>query len=439
MARERQESLIPGAIGLLGGLIALLVTSLRGVESTKFPDARPILEQAYGITEGWSFMQSHTLLQSNPLQLQFPWGLPAILAFTFFVSSSTSLFLFKVLLAVIHGFSVFLLARLGQQMQLKNIYWILAAIGFSLDPFILSSATDIQTESFTTLFVLCWAYMYLNWTVSTERVLLRIIIFPVTGFLAIVIRPNIILPFMLVAIFMLFAWHRNGIRNRVLITSIFVFVTLLIAFEIFLTRLYAGFVFLAPNGGLNSVLTCRPEFIPQYLGGASNAENLKINGWYSNYLQEMTSDILAKQQSLSIPSVNEELYRSGLSYCLENPVSSIGVLMLKIFALWRPFLVIGAYGMPLVILSAFLWVPMTVAAVVYLSNTKLSRVNRQLKVYFMLLALGFTLSLLPAATQIRHRVAFAEPFYWLFLAFLASEFFVKVVTYGKNMRVSKSR
>jgi hypothetical protein len=36
--------------------------------------------------------------------------------------------------------------------------------------------------------------------------------------------------------------------------------------------------------------------------------------------------------------------------------------------------------------------------------------------------LGFTISLLMTPTQIRHRVAFAEPFYWIFFIVFMSEF-----------------
>lgn len=436
MRKVKMDSNIPAAIGLLGTLTAFSLTYIRGIENISFPDAEAILEQAHGITRGWTFMLSHPLLQSNPLHIQFPSGLPAILAFTFFVTNSTSLLLIKILLAISHGFSTYLVARIGQQMGLKRIFWALAAFGFSLDPFILSPATDIQTESITTLFVLWWAFLYLSPVKSKNQTLIRVIGFPLTGFIAVSVRPNIIVPFLLVAVVMFISWHRDSIKIRFLIISGTVFVGLITLFEVFLTRLYQGFVFLAPNGGLNSVLTCRTEFIRQYLGSASNAENIRINNWYYTYLEDMTTRILAKQDVVSVPALNHELYSVGISSCLAHPINSIEMMVLKVFALWRPFTVVGAYDLKILLFSLFLWVPLTIATVWFMANSNLSKSNRMLRNYFALLAIGFTLSLLPAATQIRHRIAFAEPFYWLFFAFIVSQILAKWTQHrrGNNTR-----
>lgn len=419
--RINKESLTPAVLGFLGFFVAFVATCIRGIESVSFSDARAILEQAQGITHGWTFMLSHPLLQSNPLHSQFPSGLPAILALTFLTTNGTSLLLFKVFLAIGHGLSTYLVARIAQQMELKRVFWVLAAVGFSLDPFILTAATDVQTESITTLIVLWWAFLYLTPKASRYQALVRIVGLPLSGFIAIAVRPNIIVPFLLIAALMFISWYRDEMRARYLAISTGIFVGLITLFEVFLTRLYHGFVFLAPNGGLNSVLTCRTEFIPQYLGFASNADNSRINHWYYSYLEDMTSRILAKQPIVSVPALNHELYSAGIASCLAHPVNSLGVLPLKIFALWRPFTVVGAYGLKIFLLSVVLWVPLTITAGWFIANSRLSNSNRRLRKYFVVLALGFTVSLLPAATQIRHRIAFAEPFYWLFLAYFVAQ------------------
>jgi len=429
----------PATLGLVGALIALVATGVRGFESTTFSDAGGILEQAHGMTRGWTFMLSHPLLQSNPLHSQFPSGFPAILAFTFLITNSTSLLLVKILLAIGHGFSTYLVARIGQQMELKRIFWVLAAIGFSFDPFILSAATDIQTESITTLVVLWWGFLYLTPATSKRQTLTRIIGFPITGFIAITVRPNIIIPFLLVAVIVFISWHRDAIRVRFLIVSTSIFVALLALFEVFLTRLYNGFVFLAPNGGLNAVLTCRTEFIGQYLGIASNQENTRVNHWYYTYLEDMTTKILVKQEIVSVPALNRELYDAGISSCLADPISSIAMFVLKVFALWRPFTVVGAYGLEILLFSILLWVPMTIAAGWFMANSNLSKPNRLLRKYFAVLAFGFTLSLLPTATQIRHRIAFAEPFYWLFLAFVLSQILTRWTQHQRKNSVRRGR
>ena len=63
--------------------------------------------------------------------------------------------------------------------------------------------------------------------------------------------------------------------------------------------------------------------------------------------------------------------------------------------------------------SFLLWVPLTIVVIKFLVTRNLSRNERLLRLFFLVLSFGYTASLLLTPTQIRHRVAFAEPFYWL--------------------------
>jgi len=186
----------------------------------------------------------------------------------------------------------------------------------------------------------------------------------------------------------------------------------LAAYEIFISILYSGFVFLTPIGGISSAYMCRKEFIPQYLGIASKSQNDAINAWSKG--GGGVSEVIIRNQGNSISNLDSELYKMGKDACLSNPIESLGVVLLKALALWRPFTVFGAYSLSVFLLSILVWVPLTIAAIRFVSRKNLMQDEKLLRNFFLVLSIGYTISLLLTPTQIRHRIAFAEPFYWLF-------------------------
>lgn len=401
----------PLFLGICGTFFAFTVTVLRGIENTGIQDAVDYVSQGRSMLHGWTFMQS------NPDLFQRPLALPFVVAATFLLTNSSSLLLTKILLAIGHGTSTYLMARIGKQMGLRKPLWLLGAICFSLDPFIFFSATDVQTESITTLIVLYWAFLYLAPLVHTRSAKVHVICFLFTGFLAISMRPNFVLPFAFIAIILCVRWIQQGVRLSLLVLSTSIFLSLISFYEVLLTRLYGGFVFLSPIGGWNAVFTCRTEFMPQYLGIASSRQNASINSWVGTHLKETITGILTNHPNLPTSALNHELYNVGISTCLKNPIQSAGVLIVKIFALWRPFTVFGAYSFKIFLFSLLLWVPLTIVTIWFIAHRRLSTTNILLRNYFVILATAFTISLLLTPTQIRHRIAFAEPFYWLFLMY----------------------
>ena len=412
----------PVTLGVIGAFVAITVSLLRGIESLNFPDAIHFLEQATAINNGWQFMVA------NPLQLKFPFGLPVLVASTFSISNGTSLFLIKILLAVGHGFSTYLVAQIGIRMELKNWLWMGAALIFCVDPFVLSAATALQSESITTLFVLWWAFLYISSPSPKHKFLIENILFPISGFLAILVRPNILIPFLGIFTLMILRSLQNEHLKTRIISSAGLFLLLLGSFQIFLIKLYKGFVLLAPNGGINSVLTCRSEFLSQYLGFASVPENTVINRWYFQYLDSLTTNILAKQSHISIPNLYRELYSVGIDTCMSHPIQSAFLLVIKTFALWRPSTVFGAYGSEVFAISLLIWIPLTLLVIWFLWHRPVVEIPSKMRSYFIVLAIGFSVSLLPSATQIRHRVSFAEPFYWIFAAY-----FINVIITKKSV------
>jgi hypothetical protein len=226
------------------------------------------------------------------------------------------------------------------------------------------------------------------------------------------IRPNAILPFLVIAGFMYYKWFHDFVKKSMIVLSGLLFISLLTIYEIFITNVYSGFVFLTPVGGASAPFMCRDEFIPQYLGFASKEENARINDWV--IVDNPLSTLVNAKPGMSLSEVNHLQWQQGISDCLSQPIKSIGVLLIKTFALWRPFVVYGAYDVKIFMFSLILWLPLTILAIKFLFTKKLDTQSNNLRVYFILLATSFTLSLLLTPMQIRHRPAFAEPFLWIF-------------------------
>jgi hypothetical protein len=399
----------------MGTLFSFVLTIVRGLESTHYPDAVIFINQAEAITRGWTYMLQHPQLFNSPL------GFSGLLSTTFLLGGGISLALFKVLLSICHGLSTFLVARIGICMELPRLFWVSAALLFSLDPFVLFAATDVQVEGLVTLIILFWAYLFLLPPEKPKNSIVQAIGFPLSGFIALTIRPNILIPFILLSILLFYIWFTRDQKWPLYTTAISIFFCFFTLYEVLLAKLYGGFVFLSTNGGLNALLACRQQFLPQYLGLISVDENSRINREYFAYLENLRNNIIGKQPEISFSQLDREFLTRAISSCTEDPFGSAFVLIVKSFAVWRPYTVIGAYGVEIALISLTLWLPLSIFALWYLSRRNLSVPNKILRNYFLILSVGFTISLIPSATQIRHRVAFVEPFLWLFAAYFLAQ------------------
>ena len=411
----RIKSLLPLGLGITGAVFCFILTNIRGLESSNYPDAVLFINQAKVITRGWAYMLQDPLIFTSPL------GFSGLLSTTLLLSGGSSLAYFKLFLSICHGLSTFLVAQIGIRMGLPRLFWAGAALLFSLDPFVLFAATDIQVESLVTLIVLFWAYLFLIPSENHKATIMQAVSFSFSGFIAVTIRPNILIPFILLSIFLFRIWFTRAPKWSLYATAISIFFGFLTLYEIFLTKLYGGFVFLSTNGGLNALLACRKQFLPQYLGLISVDENSRINREYFTYLESLRSSIIAKDPNISFSQLDHEYLSRAISSCTEDPVGSSFVLLVKSLAVWRPYTVVGAYGIEIAVISLLVWLPLTLLAVWYLTRRNLSVPNLVLRNYFLVLSIGFTISLLPSSTQIRHRVAFVEPFLWLFTAFFLAQ------------------
>ena len=400
---------IPRIIGFNAFVVALVVAISRGINGVFQNDAKGYVAEAQGMLEGWKFMQE------NPEKFGHGFGFTGIILSTFLMSGTTSLVFLKLILALGHGLSSYLVARISQLVGLKEKFWIAASLLFTFDPFMILAATDAQTESLTTLLVLWWCYLYIS--KSKDRILgwPLTLLFTFSGIFSVIMRPNSLLPFLFIAFILFRKWTKQGFKKSIFLISISFFLSAISLYQVFLTKLYSGFIFLSTAGAANAEFMCRKEFIPQYLGLISADENNRINVIATQ--STTTQELLSINPNFTIPELNREYTKLGISTCLDDPLGSIEVIIVKFFALWRPFTVLGAYGIELFLLSLIIWLPMTVVTIWFLITNQRNESTKALQRYFLVMSLGFTLSLLLTATQIRHRVAFAQPFYWIFLLY----------------------
>ena len=398
---------LPFSLGFSAALTTIAVTFYRGIESISVGDGFDYLRQAKGILRGWGY------ILSNPNDFSHGLIFSATIAVTFLISGSTSLLLFKIILALFHGISTYLLVRVAQAIGGTTSSSVVVAIAFALDPFLIFAATDIQTESITTFIVIYWAYVYVIPNGDSKYFRWHPFFWMLSGVYGILMRPNFLLPFLGVGIMLILKWRKDIEDKRILYSAILIFAMVMAVDEAFLYILNSGFVFLAGYGGFGAAYLCRPEFIPQYLGYASSVVNAKINDWV-NVDNPLTRLAISRLSSPTPSGINSELYRIGISTCLSHPLESVWLILLRMFSVWRPFTVFGAYGSGIFLTSLVLWLPMTLFSIWFLTSRTRTQSQKLLRNYFIVMSSAFTFSLLFTFPQVRHRVAFAEPFYWLF-------------------------
>jgi hypothetical protein len=403
-------------IGIFGFMVALVVQGIRGFQYVilQHDGRNDYVTQAKEMVLGWNFMLE------NPNLLGHGMGFSALIAAIFKLTNSESFLLLKVIFAVLHALSVLFVARLGFSLGIKRRYWISAAIFFAVDPFVLFAVSDVTTEPIVTFFVLYWAYLYVCVDSLEKLKIIHLPLYTITCFYSVIARPNSLLAVIALSFLFYLKWKQMELPTRKVIGAGSFFLFLLTIYHVILFKLYKGFVFLTPVGGYNAEVMCSKEFVPQYIGLISKNENSRINDWV--YGITKGPEILAGQSSLDVSQLNRELWQIGIAKCLENPIESLFVLAIKPFALWRPYVVFGAYSPAVFFASLIVCVPLLTAGVYFLTRRNLEDSGKLLKVYFLVMAAAFTISLELTPTQIRHRVAFAEPFLWIFFFWTVSRF-----------------
>jgi len=405
-------------LGLLGAIVASAFSFLRGIENVSIADGTSYLNQAESILKGQGY------IFANPNDFSHGIVFSAILALTFKVLGSSSLILFKLILSSLFGCTIYLLVKIAQEMGLTKVSWMAIGLFCTLDPFLLFPATDLQTESVTTFIVVYWAYLYLVPAGSNTFRKLDPVLFGMTSSFAILMRPNFLLPVIGIGLLLFYKWKKEKSAKSIMALATILILSIIFLYQIFLFKLYDGFVFLANYGGIGIAYLCKPDFIPQYFGYASAAENMRINNWVliENPLGKLAETNLVNPSPVE---ANSELFWIGIKVCLENPIEGTWLILLRLFSVWRPSVVFGAYSFSIFIVSLLLWVPLTYLMIKFLKDRKLGPPMTKLRQYFFVMGGTFTISLLFTFPQVRHRVAFAEVFYILFAAIVLERLYFK--------------
>jgi hypothetical protein len=191
---------------------------------------------------------------------------------------------------------------------------------------------------------------------------------------------------------------------------------LILGYLYLLSLLYNEFVFFGVQGGVNAVTMCRYEFIPQITGMASSSTNASINQWNLDFIDEINKQV-ASGGLLSPSESSNVLTQYGLDFCLNHPLESIAILILKLIFFWRPSVVFGAYSPEVFWVSILFMLPTVIGGLIYIYKQfrSVPKANRAFKLILILLAIGDA-SILITPLQIRHRVAMFDVVLILFAA-----------------------
>lgn len=409
--KKRNISLAAWIAVIFGAVIPVVALIKSGANSLKFPDAPLFIQQGYAISQGLEFMRQ------NPNDLQYPFGLPSIISIGYKLSEQNAIAISRITLVILHFLTVITIFLILNSLRINRKIQFVAVLGFSLDPFVLKQTLDLQSEPITTLLVSLMCLMFITrLETPTKQKSIPFLYFFVV-FLAIVTRPNLLIPILGLSMLIIYKWKQDKVTNLIIITATSTFLFYLISFQAFLFSIFGRFVPISGNSGQNFALACRSEFLPQYLGYADYGTNQSINAWYFQYLNEIREGFLTLNPLASIFDINEQYQNIGMQNCIENPTRTAWLFLVKSISLWRPSTVFGAYGISVFLFSILLWVPLTLMVIKFLSGKETVSTSVYSFRIFLIVFWGlFTISLIPSATQIRHRIAVAEQFYWIILA-----------------------
>ena len=401
------SSLVAVVVGAIIPAVAFLKS---GINSWVFPDAPLLIQQGYAISQGMQYMRS------NPSELQYPFGLPAIISIGYKISEQNAVAMSRMILLLFHFLTILVIYLILNNLRVNKKIQFVAIVGFSLDPFVLKQALDLQTEPITAFFISILCLIFLTKLDSPAKQKAIPFFYFFVCFLMIVTRPNLIVPIIGISLFLIYRWKKDFVSNRTILSAGASFLFYFVAFHAFLFSVFRQFVPISGNSGQNLALACRLEFLPQYLGYADSKENQVINAWYFDYLNNIKEIFLNLNPLASVIDLNREYQRVGIQNCLDNPFETAGLFLIKSISLWRPSTVFGAYGIEVFVISAVFWIPLTILVVKFLFSGDLTPAQSSLQIFLVIFWGLFTISLIPSATQIRHRIAVAEQFYWVILA-----------------------
>ena len=399
IGNPRRNSLI---LSFYAFAISIVYSLFRGIGKTYSQDSLDYISSADNLLNGLSW------IFSNPDSLAKPLGLPFLLAALKIVFGSAYIICFKILMATFHGLTIFLACKIMQKLQIRSLIIIIVALLMASDPLILSSTTDVTTETIATLTITYWIYWSVLLFTRQKPSMIKELFFISISFICILTRPNYVFVFigLLVGTKLILKTSRILTRpNTILIFSLAIY-------EIFVCFLYGGFLFLAPGSGLGIYFLCKSQLNPQSIGILSPSKNSELNSWVLDSLNAASSSFSSQKVSASFIEINQYLTKEGITYCLNNPAEGFITVLAKVYGTWRPYVSFGAYNYVTFTVSLVILSLITFCSVRFLISRKTS-IEKFMGSIMIWTSLLFTLTIIVTPTQIRHRIAFAETMLWI--------------------------
>jgi hypothetical protein len=391
---------------ILGFIVAFSLNLVLGFGRDTFPDGIIYLEQS-------ELIKSWMLGSPMPTQgITLPIGL-SVMILILSPLPWDPVIVFKFVACIVYGLCTLLswkiLISLGISRRIRKI----AILAITIDPLKLSFVTGVQSEVLAACMILFWTHFSIS-VKKGHGELLPWTLLNLLSVCAVFIRPNLLLLYLGFLLFHLFLEKKRQ-RKRILSLFILTFIFPISIAHVITSKMYAGFIFLSTNGPTNLLLSCKEYLAPQILGFMSESENRQLN---SKYFDEVNSLEFHAQQLKSPYDRYEYLRSVAVDECSEQWNEVAGMYLLKSLFVWRPYLNFGSQSEFVFLVSLLIQIPLLISLVaIYFIKSDESTILR-FRAIVLVISISLSLSLLPSAFQLRHRIAAMESIQWVCLALL---------------------
>lgn len=382
--------------------ISLIYSLIRGIAASFSQDSLDYISSADKLLNGLSW------ILSNPDSFAKPLGLPILLALLKIMFGSAYIIYFKILMAIFHGLTIFFACKVMQKLHITRFIIIIVALLMASDPLILSSTSDVTTETIATLAITYWLYWSILLFEGKKPSKVEEIFFISISLLCISTRPN----YFFVFIGLIIGTKLILKKEKILTRSNTILLSTILLFEIFVCFLYGEFLLLAPGSGLGIYFICKSQLNPQSWGILSSEKNTELNNWVLESLNSASNSFASKNMTASFLDLNQYLTKEGVIYCIHNPGEGVITLLAKIYGIWRPYVAFGAYSYFTFLVSLLVLTLITGFSIRFLISKKTAMESFVASI-LVWTGLFFTLTIIVTPTQVRHRIAFAETMLWI--------------------------
>lgn len=389
-----------------GFTISLLWNIFRGMRDDFFPDGEVYLNTSEELLKFISGKEVDSTMFHLPLGI-------SILLIPLVILPMSEVVIFKFMLCMVYGLNLVLAQKILEKLKV-NSYLSLSILLFILfDPFLLSFTSGIQSEIFASCAILIWLIMLVD--INHVYSLWINICIQFFSFFIVITRPN----FLIIYLAVMFI-HLKGMewkfRRRIHLSILSAFIIPFVTFQLWTFKLYGGFIFLAVNGPMNFLLSCKGYLAPQIFGLLSDAENREINQRYFNEIQNLNYSIDAKASVYDRYRYQQEV---AFEECNEKKLNVLALYLLKLFLIWRPFLSAGSQSTVIFLFSLIVGILLLFSWMgVLIYRVEASSTFQRFRNAMFWISLTFAASLLPSAYQLRHKIAAFETVQWICLALI---------------------